>query len=127
MQVKIKTFYLGLIVSLLVAIVALASLSITGYFSAVGGSGGKYDDFAKCLSQKGVTMYGAEWCTHCKNQKAMFGDSFKYVTYVECTTSQAACSAAGVTGYPTWVINGKAYPGEQSLQSLSTLTGCPLE
>lgn len=124
MQVKIKTVYIMLIITLAVAIVALAGLSITGYFSLPAG---KYDNFAKCLSAKGVTMYGTEWCSHCKNQKAMFGDSFKFVTYVECTTNQAACTAAGVTGYPTWVINGKAYPGEQSLQSLSTMAGCPLE
>jgi len=124
MQIKIKHVYIGLIILVAVALVSLAGLSLTGYFSIPAG---KYDNFAKCLSQKGVVMYGAEWCTHCKNQKAMFGDSFKYVTYVECTTSEAACTAAGVSGYPTWIINGKAYPGEQTLQSLSTLTGCPLQ
>jgi len=124
MQIKMKTIYLCLITLVAVALVSLAGLSLTGYFSITAG---KYDNFAKCLSQKGVVMYGAEWCTHCKNQKAMFGDSFKYVTYIECTTNEATCSAAGVSGYPTWVINGKAYPGEQTLQSLSTLTGCPLQ
>jgi len=124
MQIKIKHVYIGLIITVAVAIVALAGFSMTGYFSAPAG---RYDNFAKCLTQKGVAMYGAEWCSHCKNQKLMFGDSFKYVTYVECTTDEAECTAKGVTGYPTWIIDGKAYPGEQSLESLSTLAGCPLE
>lgn len=34
------------------------------------------DDFAKCLTEKGAKMYGTSWCGHCKNQKALFGDSF---------------------------------------------------
>ncbi len=37
------------------------------------------DDFAKCLSEKGVTMYGAAWCSHCQNTKKTFGQSFQYV------------------------------------------------
>jgi len=30
---------------------------------------GKYDDFAKCLTQNGVKFYGTYWCPHCNNQK----------------------------------------------------------
>jgi len=86
-----------------------------------------YDEFAKCLSEKEATMYGATWCSHCKNQKAMFGDSFKFVNYVECTENQNLCTEKGVTGYPTWIISNKQYPGEQSLQKLSELTGCSLK
>ena len=37
------------------------------------------DSFAKCLSAKGVKMYGAWWCPHCKDQKESFGYSFQYV------------------------------------------------
>ena len=124
MNIKIKTIYLAVIIIVSLAVSSLAGLTITGYFSLPSG---KYDNFAKCLSSKGVKMYGASWCGHCANQKAMFGDSFRYVTYVECTTNQADCTAAGVQGYPTWIVNGKAYPGEQTLQSLSTLSGCPLQ
>jgi len=42
----------------------------------------KYDTFAKCLASKNLTMYGTIWCSHCKAEKARFGDSFKYVPYV---------------------------------------------
>ena len=78
----------------------------------------------KCLTEKGATMYGAYWCGHCNNQKDMFGDDFQYVDYVECTEDAAACTSAGVRGYPTWVINGQLYPGEKPLANLAQLAGC---
>ncbi|MBW6462233.1 MAG: hypothetical protein K0B07_04265 [DPANN group archaeon] len=86
----------------------------------------QYDDFAKCLTDKGVKMYGAEWCSHCKNQKKAFGKSFDYVDYVECPDNEFECKNAGVTGYPTWFIDGSNYPGEQTFAKLSELSGCPL-
>ncbi|MEK7089329.1 MAG: hypothetical protein AAB920_00745, partial [Patescibacteria group bacterium] len=43
---------------------------------------------AQCLASKKVTMYGTYWCSHCQNQKALFGDAFKYVPYVECTENE---------------------------------------
>jgi len=87
---------------------------------------GNYDEFAKCLSEKEVSMYGASWCSHCNNQKKMFGDSFKYVNYIDCPENQDLCNEKGIQGYPTWIINGKQYPGEQTFQKLSELTGCSL-
>ncbi len=82
------------------------------------------DDFAKCLTEQGAKMYGASWCGHCQNQKEMFGNSFQYVDYVECTETPEICSQAGIQGYPTWMINGQLYPGEASISKLSSLSGC---
>lgn len=70
---------------------------------------GKYDDFARCLSEKGVVMYGAEWCSRCMDQKVVFGKSFKYVSYVECPHNPSLCKEKGVEKYPTWIINEKLY------------------
>jgi len=61
------------------------------------------DAFAKCLTEKGFTMYGAEWCSHCKAEKAMFGSSFKYINYVECPDNLQLCIDKGIAGYPTWI------------------------
>lgn len=36
-------------------------------------------------------MYGSVNCPHCQKQKAMFGDSFQYVTYVECMEEAERC------------------------------------
>ncbi|HLC47729.1 MAG TPA: hypothetical protein VJI13_01535 [Candidatus Norongarragalinales archaeon] len=92
---------------------------------------GEYDKFAQCLSNKDATMYGAYWCSHCANQKKMLGNSFKYVNYVECDSAGPngkpdLCRQKGITGYPTWIIGNQTYEGEQNLQTLSALTGCPL-
>jgi len=87
---------------------------------------GKYDTFAQCLNEKGATMYGTEWCSHCKNQKALFGNSFQYIDYVDCDKNKNECLRNGVKGYPTWIIDGESYPGEQQLYKLASLAGCEL-
>ncbi|MEK6875518.1 MAG: thioredoxin domain-containing protein [Nanoarchaeota archaeon] len=84
---------------------------------------GEYDEFAKYLTEQGVKMYGTEWCPHCKNQKKLFGSSFQYIDYIDCDKNSQECSNARVTGYPTWKINNKNYPGEQSLERLDQLSG----
>jgi hypothetical protein len=88
-----------------------------------------YDDFAKCLTDNGAVMYGAEWCSHCKEQKAVFGDSFKYINYVECPENTKLCIEKGVEGYPTWIIGTSTKIegfDNSTIQELSDATSCPL-
>ncbi len=86
-----------------------------------------YDSFAQCLSEKKLTMYGAYWCSHCQNEKKAFGDSFKYVPYVECTQETKLCLDKKVDSYPTWIdADGKKYEGEQGLLGLSKISACQL-
>ncbi len=87
--------------------------------------------FAQCLAGKKVTMYGAYWCQHCQNQKALFGDAFKEVPYVECTQETKLCESKGVQGFPTWFIpdgkgGEKKFEGEQTLETLAKESGCAL-
>ena len=88
---------------------------------------GKYDGFAQCLTEKKWVMYGTDWCPHCQKQKAMFGNSFKYITFVNCDLG-TACTDAGVQGYPTWGKDGEPLQeaGVKELSVLSTLSQCPL-
>ena len=88
---------------------------------------GEYDALAQCMTEKGAAMYGTDWCSHCQDQKEIFGKSFQYVTYINCDKSRFACDEAGVTGYPTWVINGETYNGIQQLYKLAQLTECSIE
>lgn len=82
---------------------------------------------ARCLREKGIVMYGADWCPHCQNEKLAFGDSFRFVPYVECPQDPNRCLAAGIKGYPTWIFaDGKKLEGEQGLQKLSVESGCSL-
>ena len=95
----------------------------------------KHDAFAKCLTQRGVKMYGAWWCPHCIEQKEKFAASFQYVDYVECgikgqTHGQSqVCKDANVQHYPTWQFppTGERVDRIFELQELSDRTGCPVE
>ena len=79
-----------------------------------------------CLKEKGAIMYGAYWCSHCQKQKAEFGESFKNISYVECTEKEKECNDAGVVGYPTWIFpDGTKLSGEQELKTLAEKAGCP--
>jgi hypothetical protein len=92
----------------------------------------KYDSFAKCLAAKQTKMYGLSWCSHCADQKEMFGDAFHYVPYVECgdiatKDETPECKAAGLKLFPSWQF-GVEPPREGllSLEALSDKTGCSL-
>ncbi|MBD3309859.1 hypothetical protein GF351_01425 [Candidatus Woesearchaeota archaeon] len=85
------------------------------------------DDFARCLSDKGIVMFGSYSCPHCSNQKGMFGDSFEYVTYVECGKGgedAEMCKEEELRGVPAWKIDGEIHYGSHPLEELSRLTGC---
>lgn len=85
----------------------------------------KLDAFAKCLKEKGVVMYGAYWCPHCQRQKKLFGDSFKYVNYVECTKDIKKCEEKKIEGYPTWIFkNGDRIKREATFDELAKKASC---
>lgn len=92
----------------------------------------KYDAFAKCLASRQAKMYGLYWCPHCADQKAMFGESFHHVPYVECAVQGSselapACKMAGVKLFPSWQFGTEApKEGVLSLEALSDKTGCSL-
>jgi len=94
----------------------------------------KHDAFTRCLTERGVKMYGAWWCPHCVEQKEMFGASFEYAPYVECgikgeTHGQAqVCKDENVMHYPTWQFppTGERVERVFTLQELSDRTGCAL-
>lgn len=66
---------------------------------------GQNTKLAECLTSKGVTMYGTNRCSHCQNQKELFGyDAFTKINFVDCDKEKNTCALAGVQGYPTWVF-----------------------
>jgi hypothetical protein len=91
---------------------------------------GKYAETAKCLTEKGVIMYGTFWCSHCENQKKMFGGDVQFITYQECDEKgvggdRQKCLAAGVSSYPTWTFPGQGnLVGEQDVFVLAKLANC---
>lgn len=114
------------------AILVVAGLVVFAANNTVGGNEpSPYDEFAQCLSDTGVTMYGAWWCPHCENQKELFGSAFDSIDYVECSTvartMNQTCQDAGIEGYPTWEFGDDSrLSGEQTLQTLADKSGCVL-
>ncbi|MGH9530032.1 MAG: hypothetical protein ACRD2S_08970 [Terriglobales bacterium] len=90
---------------------------------------GNYDTLAQCLAVKQVKMYGLYWCTHCADQKRMFGSSFRYVPYIECGVKGSrqetpTCLQAKVKNFPTWDFSGVRREGVLSLKDIGVLSGC---
>ena len=81
-------------------------------------------DLASCLTEKGAVFYGTEWCAYCTRQKEMFGSDFGKISYVDCGKSPNLCQLAGITAYPTWIINGEKHLGAKSMEALGALAGC---
>jgi len=133
MNVKEKT--LKRLAVAAIVVVAFAGIyffggSIVGYF--VGGNDDQngidpIETLAKCLTENDAVLYGSSYCGYCKQQKDMFGDSLKYVTYVECTTQQTLCQEKGISSVPTWEIDGRFHTGLKSFEWLSEVSGCPFE
>ncbi len=93
---------------------------------------GEYDAFAQCIAEQEAVFYGAFWCPHCQEQKAMFGRSERLLPYEECSTPNgnaqvAVCNEAGIASYPTWIFaDGERLEGVQTFETLAEKTGCEL-
>lgn len=103
------------------SVIGIVVLALAAYSVYSINKPGEYDNFAKCLSEKGAVMYGAmDWCKYTQAQKAMFGKSFRYISYHEFN------ELPGIKKTPTWVINGAWQENVQSFDKLAALTGCRL-
>ena len=84
-------------------------------------------DVVRKLNAVGAKMYGAFWCSHCYEQKELFGaQALANFPYVECYPEgykrgvglAAACQGPDIKGFPTWVIGDELIEGEQSFDEL---------
>ena len=86
---------------------------------------------ARHLRESGAVMYGAYWCSHCVEQKTLFGPAAKDLPYVECDPKGVngrpdLCRTVGVKAFPTWVIGTERREGVQSLDDLAALSKFPV-
>lgn len=119
------------IISIVVLVVALVVVLI--FIQKADQKPGKYDEFAMCLEEKEATFFGAFWCSHCRDQKSLFGaKSAKLLPYTECSTPDGQdvnqiCIDEEIEGYPTWEFaDGERVSGVVSLEQLSEKTSCEL-
>lgn len=112
--------------------VGIAVIIIIAGMVWYGSRPGKYDALAQCIAEKGAVFYGAFWCPHCQEQKALFGRSARLLPYIECSTPDGrgqfeVCQKEKITGYPTWVFpDGSRDVATFTPTELSGKTGCPI-
>ena len=84
--------------------------------------------FAKFLRENNIVMYSAYWCPHCHDQKQLFGkEAVKELKVVECAKDGKdnefeLCQTKGISGFPSWEINGEIISGTRDLKELATKT-----
>jgi hypothetical protein len=114
----------------IIVVVLLIALAVT--LVMLPEKPGRLDQFATCVKDSGALFYGAFWCPHCRDQKAMFGRSVDLLPYVECSAADGqsqlqTCTDKGIQSYPTWDFpNGERRTGVVSLADLAAITQCQL-
>ncbi len=84
--------------------------------------------FAEFLRENNIVMYSAYWCPHCHDQKQLFGkEAVKELTVVECAKDGKdnqfqLCETKGISGFPSWEINGEIFSGTRDLKDLAIET-----
>jgi uncharacterized membrane protein len=108
------------------------------WYTVKNTSGDAEIELARHLKKIGAKMYGAFWCSHCYEQKELFGaQALSEIPYIECVQEgknpqTQLCTAIATKvqeqtkenfGFPTWEINGKYYIGFQKLTDLAKFSG----
>ena len=81
------------------------------------------EETTKCIGENSE-FYVRLGCTHCENQKDMFGEYVSYLKPIDCFYEREICTQKGIEATPTWIINGEKIVGTQSIEKLKELTGC---
>ncbi|OGY55559.1 MAG: hypothetical protein A2756_01705 [Candidatus Ryanbacteria bacterium RIFCSPHIGHO2_01_FULL_48_27] len=128
-----------LLVGITIGVLVLVAVGAAFFSRGQGGpSASQYDSFAQCLADAGLAMYGSATCPFCAQQRAMFGDSFRYVREIECDprnplAQTELCIAKKITHTPTWILEdtegkevSRLEPGVQTFETLGTLANCPV-
>ncbi len=81
-----------------------------------------------CLAEKGVVIYGSEWCPACAQLVDAFGGYDTVAPlYVECTEEEERCGEEKKTGYvPEIQIEGELYTGRRTPSALAVKVECSL-
>jgi len=101
------------------------------YFGLKPQAPSKFDGFAQCLKTSGAEFYGAFWCSHCQEQKELFGSAKQYLPYIECSkpdnSQNQICIDKKIESYPAWIFkDGSTLSGKIELEALAQKTQCVL-
>ena len=117
--VNFKRYFMIIMISL---IILFSVLTVSSYIKKPG----NHDEFANCLTEKGVIVYGNDFCQYTIQQLNYFGKSQKYLNYVRCTDNEELCNEKDIKTTPTWEYKGEFYPQVQTFERLAAVTGCEI-
>lgn len=80
-------------------------------------------ELAKCIGERS-TLYLQLGCSHCEDQKNLFGENYQYLNVVDCFYDPQECTNNNIEATPTWKIKGNLYKGFQTIEELKSLTEC---
>lgn len=92
----------------------------------ISGNEASTAQIAKCLTNKGVVMYGSPVCGHCKHEKEWFGNDVRYIKEYNCKANRRKCDKLRTYPFPTWLqeSTGKRLTRPNSLQQLAGHFDC---
>lgn len=100
------------------------------------GSQEQWEEFAKCITEKGWAMYSSFTCSACRAQQELFGQASVYLKIIECNphapnTQVEQCLKKNIRNTPTWVMTQKGKEvkrskGYKGMEDLASMTECPL-
>ena len=107
-------------VFLVIVVAVVVGLLAISYYKT---NGNDIDDteVIQCIANK-AKLYVSTGCYACARQKEILGDNIQYFDIIDCAVNPEECK--GITGVPTWLINGEMQLGVRSIDKLKELTGC---
>ena len=91
---------------------------------------GPLDEFARCVTDSGAYLYGANWDFRVEQQRLLFNRSVDIIKYVDCLGGTddvilEVCFQEEIEHTPTWVMgDGELILGLQTLEYIAELTDC---
>ncbi len=112
-----------------IMVLAIMHMHFSGVFDPAAGPERPYlRALATHLDDADAKFYGASWCPHCEDQKALFEASADRLPYVECSPAGRGgpiatdCVNNRIESYPTWIIAGRRHEGVLTPERLAELT-----
>ena len=109
--------------NLILLIVIIAVIGIILGITELKKSDKWTEEEAQCISKKSE-LYVQTTCGHCSQQEDLLGDYKELFNIINCAIEPKKCIEQGITGTPTWIIDGQKYNGVQSLKKLKELADC---
>jgi len=113
---------LGILVALIIGFFAITS-AITKY-TGYATTDNMQNSSQTCLGKQDIKLYINSANTDDALRETGLLDYLQYFDIHNCFTNNQPCIENNIDNFPTWIINGKKYVGDISVEQLGQYTGC---